>query len=136
MEKNGTPASPATARASSVLPVPGGPEEQHALGDPGAEPAEPLGVGEEVLDLLQLLDRLVGAGDVGEGDTGLVQLGLAGLGPAEPARPAAALHLHHEPEEHADDEQRRQEVVEEALERRSALGVAVDLDAGRPAARW
>ena len=24
-EKNGTPASPATARASSVLPVPGGP---------------------------------------------------------------------------------------------------------------
>ena len=25
MEKNGTPASPATARASSVLPVPGGP---------------------------------------------------------------------------------------------------------------
>ena len=25
IEKNGTPASPATARASSVLPVPGGP---------------------------------------------------------------------------------------------------------------
>ncbi len=25
MEKKGTPASPATARASSVLPVPGGP---------------------------------------------------------------------------------------------------------------
>src|SRR5919205_917481 len=29
IEKNGTPASPATARASSVLPVPGGVVERH-----------------------------------------------------------------------------------------------------------
>ena len=40
IEKNGTPASPATARASSVLPVPGGPYEQHALGDLGADRLE------------------------------------------------------------------------------------------------
>ena len=32
MEKNGTPASPATARASSVLPVPGGPYKSTPLG--------------------------------------------------------------------------------------------------------
>src|SRR5882672_6063975 len=32
MEKNGTPASPATARASSVLPVPGGPYSSTPLG--------------------------------------------------------------------------------------------------------
>ena len=31
-EKNGTPASPATARASSVLPVPGGPSRSTPLG--------------------------------------------------------------------------------------------------------
>ena len=32
IEKNGTPASPATARASSVLPVPGGPFKSTPLG--------------------------------------------------------------------------------------------------------
>ena len=32
MVKNGTPASPATARASSVLPVPGGPNSSTPLG--------------------------------------------------------------------------------------------------------
>src|SRR5579859_4592665 len=32
IEKNGTPASPATARASSVLPVPGGPYRRTPLG--------------------------------------------------------------------------------------------------------
>ena len=32
MLKNGTPASPATARASSVLPVPGGPTSRQPRG--------------------------------------------------------------------------------------------------------
>ena len=32
MEKNGTPASPATARARRVLPVPGGPNSSTPLG--------------------------------------------------------------------------------------------------------
>ncbi|CAL1383735.1 unnamed protein product [Linum trigynum] len=31
-EKNGVPASPATALARSVLPVPGGPTKRHPLG--------------------------------------------------------------------------------------------------------
>ena len=54
IEKNGTPASPATARASSVLPVPGRPIQEHALGNPAAEPLKLLGVLEELDDLLQL----------------------------------------------------------------------------------
>ena len=66
MEKNGTPASPATARASSVLPGTGLAVEQHALGDLGADGLELRRLGQELLDLLELLDRLVGTGDVGE----------------------------------------------------------------------
>ena len=41
--------------------------EQHALGDLGADRQELGRLGEELLDLVELLDRLVGAGDVGEG---------------------------------------------------------------------
>ena len=86
IEKNGTFASPATARASSVLPVPGGAGEQHALRDLRAEPAVLVGVAQEVDDLGELLLDLVDAGDVGEGGPrpglGLVELG---PGPAEAA---------------------------------------------------
>jgi hypothetical protein len=46
--------------------------EQHALGDLRADRLELGGLGEELLDLLQLLDRLVRAGDVGEGHLGHV----------------------------------------------------------------
>ena len=42
--------------------------EQHALGDPGAERLELLGVLQELLDLVELLDRLVDPRDVAEGD--------------------------------------------------------------------
>src|SRR5688572_24856261 len=67
IEKNGTPASPATARARRVFRS-RGPEEEHALGDLGSHLPELLRVLEEVLDLLELLDGLVDAGHVGEGD--------------------------------------------------------------------
>ena len=66
MLKKGTPASPATARARSVLPVPGGPNEQHALGDARAQGLELLRVLQELHDLVQLLHRLVGPGHVAE----------------------------------------------------------------------
>ena len=66
IEKNGTPASPATARASSVLPVPGGPTSRTPLRQARAEPAVALRVLQEVDDLLQLRLGLVDAGDVGE----------------------------------------------------------------------
>src|SRR2546425_81601 len=43
IEKNGTPASPATARASSVLPVPGGPKGSSEVRiDHHGEPPEPF----------------------------------------------------------------------------------------------
>jgi hypothetical protein len=83
IEKNGTPASPATARASRVLPVPGGPTNKGALGYPRAEALELLGGLEELLDLGELLDGLVGARDVRERHLGRVFAELAGLGLAE-----------------------------------------------------
>ncbi len=72
MVKNGTLASPAIARASSVLPVPGRADHQHALGNLAAELLELAGILEEVDDLADLLLGLIHAGDVGEGDVDLI----------------------------------------------------------------
>ena len=84
------------------------PVEQHALGDLGADGLELRGLLEELLDLAELLDRLLAAGDVGErrlrhvlGD----QLGL-GLGELHDAAAAAALDLVHQEEEQQDDQRR------------------------------
>ena len=57
--------------------------QQHALGDARAERLELLGVLEELLDLVQLLDRLVDAGHVPEGDLGRVDRHPLGAGLAE-----------------------------------------------------
>ena len=62
--KNGTCASPATARASSVLPVPGRADEEDALGNAPAEVRVFLGILQELDDLLQLVFRLVDARDI------------------------------------------------------------------------
>ena len=67
-EKKGTPASPATARASSVLPVPGGPESSTPRGILPPSAAYLVGVLEEVDDLDELLLGLLDAGDVLERD--------------------------------------------------------------------
>ena len=67
-EKNGTSASPATARASSVLPVPGGPLSSTPCGMRPPSLWYLLGLAQEVDDLGQLGLRLVDPGDVGEGD--------------------------------------------------------------------
>ena len=72
-------------------------EQQHALRDARAERLVLLGVLEEVLDLVELLDRLVGAGDVLERDLRRVDghaLG-ATLAEAHHLR-ASALHLVHQ----------------------------------------
>ena len=71
-EMNGTPASPATARAMSVLPVPGRADQEHALGDAGADLLELAGVLEEVDHLGDLLLHAAVAGHVGEGRLGLL----------------------------------------------------------------
>ncbi len=68
MVKNGTPASPAMARASRVLPVPGRADQQRAFGDLAAEAGELLRVAQELDDLFQLFLGLVDAGNVIESD--------------------------------------------------------------------
>ena len=68
MVKNGTLASPAMARASSVLPVPGRADEQHAAGDASSQTLEFLRIAEELDDFLQILFGLVDARHVFEGD--------------------------------------------------------------------
>ena len=106
------------------------PVEQHALGDPGAERLELLGVLEELLDLVELLDGLVHAGHVAEGDLGRVDrhpLG-ARLAEGHDLR-AAALHLvdDEQPEEQEDHE--RQDVGE----RREPAAAALLADVERHA---
>ena len=84
--------------------------EQHALGDLGAQRLVAGRVLQEVLDLVELFDRLVDAGDVGERGLGHVLVQQLGPGLAEAeAHPAAALHPgeHHE---QADQQQQRQHV--------------------------
>ena len=91
--------------------------EQHALGDLGAERLVARRVLQEVLDLVELLDRLVDAGDVGERRLRHVLVQLLGLRLAEAeAHPAAALHAgeHHE---QADQQQQRQQVDQQRAER-------------------
>ena len=66
-KRNGTFASPAIDRASSVLPVPGGPTSRTPFGMRPPIADEPFRLAQEVDDLLDLLLGLVDAGDVGEG---------------------------------------------------------------------
>ncbi len=87
----------------------GRPVQQHALGDARAERLELLRVLEELLDLVQLLDGLVGAGDVLVGDLGRVGRHALGLALAEAHHlRAAALHLVHDEDPEADQEQERE----------------------------
>ena len=72
MLKNGTPASPATARDEQRLAGARRADQQHAARDARAERGELLGVLQELDDLGQLLLGLLHAGHVGEGDGRLV----------------------------------------------------------------
>ena len=84
--------------------------QQHTLGDLGADGLELRGLGEELLDLLELLDRLVTPGDVAEGGLRRVLVGDLGLRLAELHDPAAAAldGVQQEEEQHADDDERDQ----------------------------
>ena len=122
MVKNGTFASPAMARASSVLPVPGGPTSKHAARDAAAEPLELLRVAQELDDLLEVVLGLVHAGDVLEGHAAVPlgqQLG-ARLAEAHGAA-GARLHLAHEEDPHADQQQHREPVEQHAHDGRHVL---------------
>ena len=79
MWKNCASLSLATARASRVLPVPGRPVQQHALGRVDAEALEQLGVAERQLDhLAQRVDRVAHAAQIVVGDVGAALARLLG----------------------------------------------------------
>jgi hypothetical protein len=101
IEKNGTPASPATV-------------EQDALGDAGPERLELLRVLQELLDLVELLDGLVDARDVTERDLRRVDRHPLGAGLAERHDlRAAALDLVHQEDPERDEDHERQDVGEQ-----------------------
>ncbi len=111
--------------------------QQHALGDLGADGLELGRLLQELLDLVELLDGLVRARDVGEGGLRGVLGEQLGLGLAELHDPgAAALHLiHQEQEDHHDDHDRqhREEQADEGRLLLGADGVTVgDLTGGVP----
>ena len=86
-------------------------DHQHAAGDLAAEPLEFARVAQELDHLGDLLLGLLDTGDVGEGDLDLVLAEHAGAALAEGHRaPAAgaALHLAHEKDPHADQQQHRE----------------------------
>ena len=103
--------------------------EQHALGDLGADGLELRRLLQELLDLLELLDGLVAAGDVGEGRLRGVLGDQLGLGLAElHDSGAAALHLVHQEQEDHDDQdegQQREQDADEGVLLRRRDGVAV-----------
>ena len=121
IEKNGTSASPATARASSVLPVPGGPERSTPCGMRPPSCAVLVGVAQEVDDLGELLLRLVDAGDVGERH--LVARRLVALRTRRGRSAEHALHVPRaprDPDEEADEQDRRPEADEQLFPPRRA----------------
>src|SRR6185312_9114138 len=89
--------------------------QEHALRDARAQRLELLGVLEELLDLVQFLDGLVGARDVLERDLGRVDSHAlsAALAEAHDLRPAA-LHLVDEEDPEAQEEHERQGAQEQA----------------------
>ena len=110
-EKKGTCASPATARASRVLPVPGGPTMSTPRGHHGPGPRVAVGVAQEVDDLADLRLRAVVAGDVVERGGGPLLVEHLGAGPADAED---ALHLAgraagEPPPEPDDDDERQQD---------------------------
>ena len=117
MEKNGRPASPATALASSVLPVPGGPINSAPLEavHPGAEISAVL---EEIDDLLELLLGFVTPRHVGERDLRRIARQELCLGLPERKRAVATLlHLPQHEDDQPEDEQVWQEAEQEDAER-------------------
>ena len=71
MTKKGTPASPATARAISVLPVPGGPNIRTPFGVRAPTLWNASGPSEKLHQLAELGDGPLVAADVAEGGTAI-----------------------------------------------------------------
>ena len=108
--------------------------QQHALRDAGADRLELRRVLQEVLDLLHLLDRLVGAGDVVEGDLGHLlgdELG-ARLAELHDLAAAALGAGEQEPEQQAEQQDRQQEREEAVEPARTRHGVVEAVRRDRP----
>ena len=101
--------------------------EQHALRDLRAECLVAAGVLQEVLDLLELLDGLLGTRDVGERRLGHVLGQLLGLGLAEvqDAVPAALGVVHH-PHEQQQQQAERHEVDQDLHQDRLLADLGLD----------
>ena len=126
IEKNGTPASPATALARG-LAGPGRAEQQHALRDLGAHVLELGGRGEEVLDLLRAPRPLRRGRRHRERDLRLVLADELGARLAEAHHAAAAaLHLAEDRQQHQCEQQERQEA--ELAGSPTGLGLLVGRD--------
>src|SRR5690606_2577047 len=81
-------------------------DQQRALRDPAAEPGEPLGILQELDDLLQLVLRLVCARDVLEGDLrGIRRQQLRLRLPELERLGATGLHLSDDEDPEGDDEE-------------------------------
>ena len=99
-------------------------DQQRALGDLAAEPRELARVLQIFDDLLKLLAGFVDAGDVGEGHAALLLGQHAGAALAEAHRAGAGvlLHLAHDEEADAEDQQERQRLVEQDQPEARLLG--------------
>ena len=111
--------------------------EQHTLGDLGPDRLELRRLGQELLDLLELLDRLLAAGDVGERGLRRVLVGDLGLGLAELHHPAAAAldGVEQEEEEDTDDDERDQR-AEQGTEEAGVLFSPTQVSRVLSATRW
>ena len=97
-------------------------DQQHAARDAAAEPLELLRIAQELDDLLQVVLRLVDAGDVLERDAAMALGEQLRLRLAEAHGPAAArLHLAHEEDPHGDEQQHREPGHEHAEQRRHVV---------------
>ncbi len=114
------------------LPRAGVAHHQHALRDASAELLELGGIAQEIDQFRDFLFRFFAAGNVGEGD-GVVRFidhPRARFPERKRAAPPAALHLAHEEDPHADQEQHREPGDEDVHEERGFfLGLRLDLDA-------
>jgi hypothetical protein len=99
-------------------------DQQHAARDLAAEALELLRIAQELDDLFEVLLGLVHAGDVGKGHAAMRLGQKLGLGLAEAHCAAGAtLHLAHEEDPDAEDEQHRQEGSEIAQETGGAVAL-------------
>ena len=123
MVKNGTLASPAMARASSVLPVPGGPTSSTPRGMRPPSRWNFCGSRRNSTISCEVFLGLVDAGDVLEGDAAMRLGEQLRLRLAEAERLAAGpLHLAHEEDPHGEDQEHREPGDQHADQRLAALG--------------